>query len=163
MNKLVTVALSALLVVASAALSPAQCPTCRPSAAPVVRLDGRPAGLVYPVYRQAAPVLASPSSPVPAAADSPAAFMALLNQARAASGRPPLAWDANLAAYAATNAGIHQPGSSGGAGQCWAGVRSYREAFRLWAASPPHWAILMGARSSVGVAICPTGITANAR
>jgi uncharacterized protein YkwD len=122
------------------------------AAAPVARMDGRPAGLTYPVYYQAAP-----------AEDSPAAFMVLLNDARARAGRPALAWDATLAAYAATNAAIHMPGSSGGAGQCWAQTRSYRHAFAMWAASPAHWQILMNARSSVGVALCPTGVTANAR
>jgi uncharacterized protein YkwD len=103
-------------------------------------------------------------APVPAyTADSPATFMALVNQARAQIGRPALVWDATLAAYAATNAGIHMPGSSGGASQCWAGVRSYYQAFHMWRNSPAHWNILMGASSSIGVAPCPTGMTANCR
>ena len=90
-------------------------------------------------------------------------FLAALNQWRAAHGRGPLAWDAGLAAYAASNAGIHQPGTSGGAGQCWAGVANLDVALRMWFASPPHASILLNASTSVGASICPSGATCNAR
>lgn len=95
--------------------------------------------------------------------DGPAAFLSAINTERARYGRPPLAWDATLAAFAARNAGIHQPGTNGGAGQCWAGVSSMATALQQWMASPPHRSILLNATSSVGVALCPSGCTANAR
>ena len=97
------------------------------------------------------------------AADDAATFLALLNDARARAGKPSLAWDATLAAYAATNNAKHMLGSSGGASQCWAQTRSYREAFYQWAGSPAHWSILMSATSAVGISNCPSGTTCNAR
>lgn len=95
--------------------------------------------------------------------DGPAAFLSSLNAWRARYGRGPVGWDANLAAYAATNAGVHQPGSSGGASQCWASTRSYLGALGMWQASPAHARILLGATSAVGVSVCPSGVTCNAR
>lgn len=122
-------------------------------------------------YRESGAIYVSPQAPigvmpVPLSTlepDGPSAFLALLNSARAQVGRPALAWDATLAAYAASNAATHMPGSSGGAAQCWAGSRSYVQAFHQWRSSPAHWAILVNATTSVGVAPCPTGITLNAR
>lgn len=121
---------------------------------------------VYPVPQ--APSKATPIGvmPVPQSAiqgDGPSAFLALLNSARAQVGRPALVWDATLAAYAASNAATHMPGSSGGAAQCWAGSRSYVQAFHQWRASPAHRAILMSATTSVGVSACASGVTANCR
>jgi len=95
--------------------------------------------------------------------DGPAAFLASLNAWRAMNGRGPLQWDSNLAAYAATNSGVHSPGSSGGGSQVWAGVRSYSHALQMWISSPAHRAILLNATSSIGVSLCPSGTTANAR
>lgn len=107
-----------------------------------------------------APVAAVPAAGVP---DSPHGFLTLLNAERARHGRRPLAWDASLAACAARNAGVHAPGSSGGAMQCWAGTSSYTHALRMWMASPAHRNILMAAQSSVGASTCPSGVTCNAR
>lgn len=124
-----------------------------------------------PVYRvmvpaQTAPVIQGVSyAPTYAAptADSPATFLALLNAARAQAGRPPLAWDQNAANLAATNAGIHTRSSMlPYGGQCWYGGSGYTAAFYAWMASPAHRAILMNATRAVGVARCPTGITADA-
>lgn len=158
---LVALTLAALLV------SPASARHCRS----VRRVAVHCVGQVY-AYQQAqyvapAPVYVQPSpQAVPLGqvqGDDAGAFLAMLNQARAQAGRPALAWDATLAAYAATNAAVHMPGSSGGAAQCWASSRSFVQAFHQWRASPAHWAILMGATTSVGVAPCATGLTANAR
>jgi hypothetical protein len=126
LRKLSALALVAALVAASALVAPAQPPSTR---APVCLTGACPTALTYPVYYR--PAVASPAE------DSPSAFLGLLNAARAQAGRPALAWDATLAAYAASNAAIHMPGSSGGAGQCWAGCRSYRQAFGMWASRRP--------------------------
>jgi uncharacterized protein YkwD len=96
-------------------------------------------------------------------AESPAWFLSALNAERSRLGRTPLAWDDHLARCAATNRGVHDPGSSGGAMQCWAGVRSYPAALSMWMASPAHRAILLGAREAVGASVCPSGLTCNAR
>lgn len=118
-------------------------------------------------YRQptyARPVAATVTTTTTYAADSPATFLALLNAERARHGRGPLAWDGNLAAYASRNTGIHAAASRApGSSQCWAGTRSYRHAYQLWRNSGAHWTILVNARQSVGVAPCPSGMTANAR
>lgn len=95
--------------------------------------------------------------------DSPAAFLAALNAWRAQHGRGPVGWDSNLAAWASRNTGIHAPGSSGGAAQCWAGTRGYLAALRMWQTSGPHAAILLSATTAIGVSPCPTGMTCNAR
>ena len=118
-----------------------------------------------PIYQyQAAPAPATyqPMSRAYAPSDT-GSFLAALNQWRAAHGRGPLAWDAGLAAHAASNAGVHQPGSNGGAGQCWAGVASLDVALRMWFASPAHASILLNASTSVGASLCPSGATCNAR
>jgi uncharacterized protein YkwD len=124
-------------------------------------------GYQVPVYPQPqAPAKVTPALAPQAGmvgGDDAATFLVLVNDARARIGRPALAWDATLAAFAATNAAIHMPGSSGGAGQCWAGTRSYRQAFSQWMNSPAHYSILMSATYSVGVSTCPSGTTCNAR
>lgn len=114
-------------------------------------------------YTAATTTTTTTTTAVTYAGDGPAAFLAALNAERARIGRAPLVWDATLAAFAATNRGIHQPGTNGGAGQCWAGVGSMMGAFHQWMASPPHRAILLGATHAVGVSLCPSGCTANAR
>lgn len=119
--------------------------------------------IALPAAAQGPPCAGLACQPVAVTADSPAAFLAQLNAERARWGRPPLAWDATLAAYASANTGVHQPGTSGGAAQCWSGLRSYTGALRQWLASPPHRAILLGATRSIGCALCPSGTTANAR
>ena len=96
-------------------------------------------------------------------ADGPAAALAAVNAIRSLHGRGPLTWDATLAGFAASNNAMHAPGSSGGGSQAWAGVWSYTQAVQMWAASPPHLAILLGAVGSVGISTCPTGCTLNAR
>lgn len=129
------------------------------------------AGRVYaqpqPQYVAPAPAYVQPTPQAVtvgrAQGDDAGTFLAMLNQARAQAGRPALAFDAALASYAATNAAVHMPGSSGGAAQCWAGCRSYVQAFQMWRASPAHWSILMNATTSVGIAQSPSGVTANAR
>ena len=121
-----------------------------------------------PIYQyQAAPAPATyqprvQPEPQPQTHDA-GSFLAALNQWRAAHGRGPLAWDAGLAALAARNAGIHQPGTNGGAGQCWAGVDNLDVALRMWFASPRHASILLNASTSVGASLCPSGATCNAR
>jgi uncharacterized protein YkwD len=127
-------------------------------AAPQAPPKVMPAPQAVPVQ----PVYLETPKPV-AMGDDAATFLVLVNDARARIGRPALAWDATLAAFAATNAAVHMPGSSGGAGQCWAGVRSYTQAFHMWRGSSAHWAILMGATTSIGVSPCATGMTANCR
>ena len=121
-------------------------------------------GRCRPVQYQVAPapVTYQPMSRAYAPSDA-GSFLAALNQWRAAHGRGPLAWDAGLASHAATNAGIHQPGSNGGAGQCWAGVANLDVALRMWFASPAHASILLNASTSVGASLCPSGATCNAR
>lgn len=90
-------------------------------------------------------------------------FLNLVNNWRASQGLHPLAWDSNLAAYASMNSGVHQPGTNGGAMQCWAGIKDLRSAFSMWINSGPHANILRSAQSAIGAAICPSGSTANAR
>jgi uncharacterized protein YkwD len=86
-----------------------------------------------------------------------------VNAERARNGRGPLAWSASLAGYAASNGGVHQPGSSGGAGQCWSSTADPVVAVRQWLASPPHRAILLGASAETGMSRCASGMTCNAR
>jgi uncharacterized protein YkwD len=88
-------------------------------------------------------------------------FLALVNQHRANHGLGPIGWDQNCANLAATNNGIHTPHSMFGS-QVWAGASDFVSAFNMWVASPAHNAILLGARSAIGVARCVTGCTANA-
>lgn len=95
--------------------------------------------------------------------DEAGAFLASLNAWRAAYGRHPLSWDYSLAAYAASNAGVHAPGTSGGASQAWAGTTSLMSALQMWQSSPAHAAILLNATTSVGASMCPSGVTCNSR
>lgn len=88
-------------------------------------------------------------------------FLALVNQHRANHGLHPIVWDQYAANLAATNNGIHTAHSMYGA-QVWAGVGDFVSAFNMWIASPAHNAILLSARSAIGVARCLTGCTANA-
>lgn len=88
--------------------------------------------------------------------------LALINAARMARGLQALPFSSTLAAYAASNNAVHAAGSSGGAGQCWAGVTDPVSAARMWLVSPPHLAILMNATTAIGIANCPSGVTANA-
>jgi uncharacterized protein YkwD len=88
-------------------------------------------------------------------------FLALVNQHRANHGLHPIGWDQNAANLASTNNGIHTPHSMFGS-QVWAGASDFVSAFNMWVASPAHNAILLGARSAIGVARCVTGCTANA-
>lgn len=113
------------------------------------------------VYAQAP----APAVPTPQAAvqGDCGAALAMVNAERARHGRGPLRWSASLAGYAAANAGVHQPGTSGGAGQCWAGSSDPVQAVSQWLASPPHRAILMQASTECGISRCPSGTTANAR
>lgn len=90
-------------------------------------------------------------------------LLSLINNWRAQLGRGPVGWDANLAYYASLNSSIHQPGTSGGGMQCWAGVADLVSAFHMWVASPPHAAILLNATSAIGASLCPSGSTLNAR
>jgi uncharacterized protein YkwD len=134
----------------------AQCMTgsCPTPARYVYRPPARWVG-VQPTYQLQATTATSTAAPTHA--------LDAVNRLRAAYGRPPLAWDATLAAYASRNNGVHAPGSNGGAGQCWAGVSDPIAAVSMWARSPAHLAIILGARQCVGVSPCPTGCTLNAR
>lgn len=139
----------------------------RPAPAPVryVVVYQAPAPAAYtPAPAAEAPAQVQPPAPAQwSPGDEAAAFLAALNQWRAWHGRHPLSWDVALAGYAASNAGVHAPGSSGGASQCWAGTSSLMAALEMWKASPAHAAILLNATTSVGASPCPTGATANAR
>ena len=88
-------------------------------------------------------------------------FLALVNQHRANHGLGPIGWSQDAANMAATNNAVHAPHSMFGM-QVWAGASDFVSAFNMWVASPAHNAILLGARSAIGVARCITGCTANA-
>jgi uncharacterized protein YkwD len=88
-------------------------------------------------------------------------FLALVNQHRANHGLAPVGWSQDAANMAATNNAVHAPHSIYGS-QVWAGASDFVSAFNMWVASPAHNAILLGARSAIGVARCLTGCTANA-
>lgn len=152
--------LAPLLIAAATLAQYAPCPNGQCSRAPQYAYAYRPA---YTTPYRPAVVAVTTTTTATYLADTPAAFLAELNAYRAQYGRPPLAWDPRLAACAARNDAIHAPGSSCGASQCWAGVRSYRQALGMWLRSPAHRAILLHASYSVGCAPCPTGMTANAR
>jgi hypothetical protein len=105
---------------------------------------------------------AYPGPQVSAAGGEAGVFLASLNGWRAMNGRGPVGWDSTLAAYAATNGGVHAPGSSGGGSQTWAPTPSLTRALSMWIASPAHAAILLNA-VTVGASPCATGSTCNAR
>lgn len=88
-------------------------------------------------------------------------FLALVNQHRANHGLAPVGWSQDAANMAATNNAVHAPHSIYGS-QVWCGASDFVSAFNMWVASPAHNAILLGARSAIGVARCITGCTANA-
>lgn len=88
-------------------------------------------------------------------------FLALVNQHRANHGLHPIGWDQNCANLAATNNGIHTAHSMFGS-QVWSGTSDFVSSFYLWTQSAAHNAILLGARTAIGVARCATGCTANA-
>lgn len=88
-------------------------------------------------------------------------FLALVNQHRANHGLAPVGWSQDAANMAATNNAVHAPHSIYGS-QVWCGASDFVSAFNMWVASPAHNAILLGARSAIGVARCLTGCTANA-
>jgi hypothetical protein len=118
---------------------------------------GCPAGAVCPAAR--APAYPAPQARVGVPPDP--LVLGAVNGVRARYGLPPAGWDARLAAAAATNAGVHAPGSSGGGMQAWAGTRDPAAAVAMWAADPPHLAILLHARV-IGASPCPSGFTLNA-
>jgi uncharacterized protein YkwD len=88
-------------------------------------------------------------------------FLALVNQHRANHGLGAIGWSQEAANIASTNNAVHAPHSIYGS-QVWAGASDFVSAFNMWVASPAHNAILLGARSAIGVARCVTGCTANA-
>ncbi len=90
-------------------------------------------------------------------------FLNLVNSWRRQYGRDPIGWDSSLAYYASLNTGVHNPGTNGGAAQCWASPQNLISSFYLWINSGPHAAILLNATSAIGAAICPSGATANCR
>lgn len=108
------------------------CPTATyGQAAPVVRVDGTGGPLSYPVQHQAAP-----------AADA-SGFVPWLNGVRAQRGLRPVAWDANLAAWAVANSqsGTYH-GVMVGRRQNW-GWGSLGAVRSMWLASPAHAAALL--------------------
>lgn len=88
-------------------------------------------------------------------------FLALVNQHRANHGLAPVEWSQDAANMAATNNAVHAPHSIYGS-QVWAGASDFVSAFNMWTQSAAHNAILLGARTAIGVARCATGCTANA-
>lgn len=166
------IAFAVTLLLAASASAEAQCASgvCY---APAARYAPAAPAFAWPyraapraTYTQAYSPAPPPSYAAPAlpAAGDALAALSVINAERARYGRGPLAWSASLAAYASTNnIQGHAPGSTGGAGQCWAGVGSAVQAAYMWLNSPPHRAILMGAQSECGISSCPTGMTANAR
>ena len=88
-------------------------------------------------------------------------FLALVNQHRANHGLSPIGWSQEAANLAATNNGIHTPHSMFGS-QVWSGTTDFVSSFYLWTQSAAHNAILLGARTAIGIARCATGCTANA-
>jgi len=88
-------------------------------------------------------------------------FLALVNQHRANHGLGAIGWSQEAANIASTNNAVHAPHSIYGS-QVWCGASDFVSAFNMWVASPAHNAILLGARSAIGVAKCLTGCTANA-
>lgn len=90
-------------------------------------------------------------------------FLNLVNNWRLQNGRSSLSWDSNLAYYASLNTGVHNPGTNGGAMQCWSGTQNLISSFYMWINSGPHASILLNATSAIGAAICPSGATANCR
>ncbi len=119
---------------------------------------------VQPVYYRAAPVPVQQAPQVESQAPNGyLAALSIINAERARLGRGPLQWSANLAAFAATNSAQHAPGSSGGGSQAWAGVADPVAAVRMWFASGPHHSILINAVYEVGISVCPSGCSANAR
>lgn len=159
------------LILSAAVVSQTSCP-CGQSARPVPL--HRQAGQTAPVASR--PVAIVPTAPRPAVAyegDGPAVFLTIINAERARHGRRALVWDSTLAAYASRNTSSladpryrgHSPWSMapGASGQCWAGCRSYSQAAYMWLRSPAHRAIILNATVSIGVAPCPSGMTANTR
>lgn len=88
-------------------------------------------------------------------------FLALVNQHRANHGLAPVGWSQDAANMAATNNAVHAPHSIYGS-QVWCGASDFVSAFNMWTQSAAHNAILLGARTAIGVARCATGCTANA-
>ncbi len=141
-------------------------PTTRPAIVfrPICAAPAAYAAPVVPHWSQT--VYAGPTYVVhqTVGANDAGAFLARLNAWRARHGRHPIGWDATLAAYAASNSWAgHQPGSTGGAAQCWASHRSLVAALDAWIASPAHASILLNASVAVGASPCPSGSTCNAR
>lgn len=91
-----------------------------------------------------------------------AAFLAAVNLWRAQNGRRPLAWDNNLAAFAARNVGIHSL-MPAGCSQCWSGTHNLMSSLSMWKVSGAHRAILLNATTTIGASSCPSGATANVR
>lgn len=116
---------------------------------------------------QAAAVVMTTTPTVAPTGGSFSDALAVINAARGAFGRAPLAWDANLAAWASRNWGTlsnpHQV-QAPGAGQCQAWFCDPVGAAYQWLASPAHWAILSTATTAIGISYdAGGGVTANAR
>lgn len=119
---------------------------------------------VYPAPRAAPQSCPGGVCPVPRASIAPTNvgfFLAALNEWRSRHGRPPAVWDSRLAAAAATNNGVHSPGSAAGGSQTWAGSYNLMSALQMWENSPSHASILLNA-NYVGASLCSTGATCNA-
>jgi hypothetical protein len=149
-----------ILILAAVLATPTTSSACwRCHRRPVRRPVCRPCRPVAPV-----PTLAPQATPQTAvgqwsAGDEAAVFLSALNQYRAAYGRHPVSWDANLAAWAATNAGVH----NGPFAQCSNPDHSLMRSLRAWQASPAHAAIILSATVAVGASPCPSGATLNCR
>lgn len=88
-------------------------------------------------------------------------FLALVNQHRANHGLGAIGWSQEAANLAATNNAIHAPHSIYGS-QVWCGASDFVSSFYMWTRSAAHNAILLGAKTAIGVARSATGCTANA-
>ena len=156
------------LILATALLSLATpseaCWRCRcrqtPSRIAYAARGEAPAVPVVPSYVPTPNVAPAPSWGVSVPSYSDA--LAVLNEARALRGLGPLGWDASLAAWAASNTGVHgvmAPRAS--QVQAWCGDPV--TAARQWLASPAHLSLILSATTSVGIGQSAGGFTANLR
>lgn len=175
-----TVTLVALALFAAAADGQQSCPggqCARPRYYTAQHVQGQPARYATPAaeprlyYAAQAPRVASYYAAAPTAIQTTTGdVLAPVNAERARHGLRPLAFDANLAAWAASNNRAQGARGLGhhvqcGAWQCAAvGTPTAQAAVAMWMASPAHRAILLNpSLTSAGIAIGWNTATFNAR
>ena len=164
-RRLIAFAVLAVLAVASLA-PPAEAQQCRPGQACHQPAYSFGVQVSAPVYQPATVQHQATYQASTSYGGSCSAALTVINAARAAAGRAPLPFDPSLAAWASQNvANPSHPHNrlAPGAGQCTAFVADPVAAAHQWLNSPSHRAILMNATTSIGIASCPGGVTANAR